>query len=70
MIKTIIELYRLAIGAIFVVGVLLAFISMSVGDYGMIMGLGILGVVIMTVGISALLISINDHLAAIRGEKR
>jgi len=68
MIRFIVELYRGLIGLAFVLGALIAlfaFIS-DMGGYGPLAALVILAVTGAVTGLSAILLSINDHLAALR----
>jgi hypothetical protein len=66
MIQAIVGLFRWAIVAIFIIALLAAVILMGTSGVGFLVGLlGIAGTVMM-VGTSAVLLSINDHLAAMR----
>src|SRR3546814_5652742 len=66
MIQMIVSLYRAIIGVLFVVGLVATFALAAQGGAGLIMGLGIVLFMVMALGISAVLLSINDHLAAAR----
>ena len=66
MIQMIVSLYRAIIGVLFVVGLLFTFALGTQGGAGLVMGLGIILFMIMALGISAVLLSINDHLSAMR----
>src|SRR3546814_3151957 len=62
MIQMIVSLYREIIGVLFVVGLVATFALAAQGGAGLIMGLGIVLFMVMALGISAVLLSINDHL--------
>lgn len=66
MTQLIVNLYRATIGVIFVLGVILAIALTLSEGIGFISGIAALVGVTLVVGISAVLISINDHLAAMR----
>src|SRR3546814_7118335 len=66
MIQMIVSLYRAIIGVLFVVGLVATIALAAQGGAGLIMGLGIVLFMVMALGISAVLLSINDHLAAAR----
>lgn len=68
MIKLITDLYRGMIGFGFVIGAILALAAVlsDVGGRGPLTALGIIAVTLTLTGVSAVLISINDHLAALR----
>src|SRR3546814_11105702 len=66
MIQMIVSLDRAIIGVLFVVGLVATFALAAQGGAGLIMGLGIVLFMVMALGISAVLLSINDHLAAAR----
>src|SRR3546814_7703567 len=66
MIQMIVSLYRAIIGVLVVVGLVATFALAAQGGAGLIMGLGIVLFMVMALGISAVLLSINDHLAAAR----
>src|SRR3546814_14092877 len=66
MIQMIVSLYRAIIGVLFVVGLVATFALAAQGGAGLIMGLGMVLFMVMALGISAVLLSINDHLAAAR----
>src|SRR3546814_1633883 len=61
-----VSLYRAIIGVLFVGGLVATFALAAQGGAGLIMGLGIVLFMVMALGISAVLLSINDHLAAAR----
>lgn len=68
MLNFIVNLYRSLIGLAFVAGVIiagLAFVS-DIGGYGPLAALIVLAITGAATGVSAVLLSINDHLAALR----
>lgn len=70
MLKLIIELYRTAVGLMFVAGAVLAIVALIIdaGGMGPMAALIIIGATALATGVSALLLSINDHLAALRNK--
>lgn len=68
MIKLIVDFYRGMIGFAFVLGALLAVAAVLIdaGGQGPMVALVIIAMTVGVTGISAVLISINDHLAAMR----
>ena len=68
MIKFITDLYRGMIGFGFVIGAVLAVAALllDLGGRGAMAALLILAITLSVTGVSAVLISINDHLAALR----
>lgn len=68
MIKFIVDLYRGMIGLAFVLGFILAVVALVIdaGGAGAWAAIGILALTGAATGLSAVLISINDHLAALR----
>ena len=68
MIQLIVNLYRGAIGIIFVIGIGAALVSLTSGTtVGVLIGVGVFIATVLTVGLSAVLISINDRLATAQG---
>src|SRR3546814_2397066 len=59
-IQMIVSLYRAIIGVLFVVGLVATFALAAQGGAGLIMGLGIVLFMVMALGISAVLLSINE----------
>lgn len=70
MIKFIVDFYRSMIGLAFVLGAALAVMAffINAGGQGPLAALVILAATGLATGLSAVLISINDHLAAIRNK--
>src|SRR3546814_8994495 len=66
MIQMLVSLLREIIGVLFFVGLVATVALAAQGGAGLIMGLGIVLFMVMALGISAVLLSINDHLAAAR----
>lgn len=66
MIQTIVSLYRAAIVGVFIAGSALAAMLILMGSWGILIGIALVGALAMSVGISAVLLSINDHLSALR----
>lgn len=68
MTQLIVRLYHSAIGFIFGMGILAAIIVLSASGFphGLLGALTILLGTVLLTGISAVLLSINDHLAALR----
>ncbi|ATP19797.1 hypothetical protein BV87_16275 [Sphingobium yanoikuyae] len=67
-VNVIVQLYRGAIGLIFILGVIasVAFFASYGATYGLASAIVIILSTILLTGISAVLLSINDHLAALR----
>ena len=68
MIKIIVDFYRGMIGFAFAIGVLLAITAVLIdaGGQGPLAALFILAITVGGTGVSAVLVSINDHLEALR----
>lgn len=72
MIQILVEFYRAVIAIILVVACICALVFLAFGvstgsSFGFLMAVGVLAAAGLAVGTSAVLLSINDHLAAIRG---
>jgi len=68
MIKLLVDLYRVVIVIILVLAGIVAIPIMGAGGLGIFAAVGFMFAVILFVGISATLLSINDHLSAMRLE--
>lgn len=66
MIQTIVSLFRALIALIFIGSLLLSVLMIGTNGLGVILGLAMIVAIVLTIGISATLLSINDHLAALR----
>jgi hypothetical protein len=66
MIRFLVEAYRAGVVLLFLVAVLAALLLAFSGRVGFLWGVAALAVAIMGLGVSATLLSINDHLAAMR----
>jgi hypothetical protein len=66
MIRFLVEAYRFGIAIFMVVVIFGCIVLASNGSAGLMWALGLLAISIMSLGISATLLSINDHLAAMR----
>lgn len=66
MIRLLVEAYRLAIAIIVVAAILASIALAATGGIGIIWAFALLAVSVFGLGISATLLSINDHLAAMR----
>ena len=71
MLNFIVDLYRSMIGFVFVLGAILAAASVAYqpGIYGVLIAAVIIGGTVALTGVSAVLLSINGHLAALRRER-
>jgi len=70
-IRFIVDLYRGMIGLAFALGVVIAVAALAIdaGGMGALAALFILAATGLATGLSAVLLSINDHLAAIRDKR-
>ena len=71
MIQLIVKMYRGAVGVVFGIGLLIAALMIAASGFphGVLGALGVVLATVLLTGISAVLLSINEHLAALRDRR-